>query len=167
MLLPESLNQPELIAAVTLIVAAIVHYQRGLTFREYRELMRFKRRVFPILDRMQPFNFRSFVHPKGAPEADPEHYATTDADARTVWRRLTDAGGSPHLVSSLKRRPNGMLSKWHFVWTHEDGTQTEVYVFSDGALYCHHETAVSDVDGHLSDGIEPGDPRGVLAGVAL
>jgi len=70
-------------------------------------------------------------------------------------------------VEANKRRPDGSLSILHFVWMHEDGHQSEVYVFADGSLYAHLETAVTDVEGHLSDGIEPGDVRGVLADVSL
>jgi hypothetical protein len=166
-LLPETLQDPLFIAVATLVIIAAVAYQRDLTYREYREWMRLKRRLFPILDRLEPFGFSSFVHEKDVPKDDDEFYAHTDLEPRELWRRLTAEGGDPHLVSSLKRRPVGQLSKWHFVWMHGDGTQSEVYIFPDGAVYVHHETGVQDVDGHLSDGIEAGDVRGVLDDVEL
>jgi len=166
-MIPEQLSSPVAIATIGLVVTLAYHYQQGLTYREYTEIARFKPRVFAILDVLSPGGFRSFVHEKEHPENSPEYMTTTDAGPRTVWTRMLNAGFSPHLVSSTKRRPDGSLSKWHWVQTHEDGTQTECYLFTDGSLYCHHETVATDVEGHLSDGITPGDPRGTLEGVAL
>jgi len=166
-LLPPELSDPVIIAAIGLIVALAYHYQAGLTYREYTEIQRFKPRVFAILDVFSPGGFRSFVHEKEHPENEDEYYTTTNASPKTVWRRLKQTGFSPHLISSTKRRPDGSLSKWHFVYDHGDGTQTEVYMWVDGTIYAHHETIATDVEGHLSDGITPGDPRGVLDGVQL
>jgi len=166
-MIPELFQQPVVLAAIGLVIAVAYNYQRGLTFREYREIQRFRPRVFAILDVIAPFGYRSFIHEKQHPQSDDEYLTTTDLSMRAVWQRLTGAGGSPHLISSTKRRPDGSLSKWHYVWRHEDGTQTEVYLFGDGAVYMHHETVATDIEGHLSDGITPGDPRGVLDDVVL
>jgi hypothetical protein len=166
-LLPETLNGPVLIAVITLLVAAGVHYQRGLTYREYMGLMRLKRRVFPLLDRLSPGGFDSFVHVKGAPQDDTEFYTWTEKSERELWRLCKQNGGSPHLISSVKRRVDGHLSNLHFVWYHDDGSQTELYYFEDGAVYAHNETDTRDVEGHLSDGIEPGDPKDVLAPISF
>lgn len=189
-LLPESFNTPIALAVVALLVALGVHYQRGLTPREYRAIMRVKTIAFPLLERVTApdsrlsnalerstiaplrwvasTDFDSFVHEKADPDRSPEYITTSNLRFRDLWRRFADAGGSPHLLSSAKRRPDGSLSALHFVWFHSDGTQTEVYWFaSDGAVYAHHETAVPNVEGHLSDGITPGDPRGVLDSVVL
>lgn len=166
-LLPPELSTPIAIAVIGLLVAVGYHYQKGLAYREYTEIQRFKPRVFAILDLLQPAGFRSFVHEKEHPENEDEYYTTTNASPKTVWKRLKDAGFAPHLISSTKRRPDGSLSKWHWVQLHDDGTQTEVYLFQDGALYVHHETAATDVAGHLSDGITPGDPRETLSDVEL
>jgi len=166
-LLPETLNGPVVVAVVTLLVAAGVHYQKGLTYREYMSIMRFKRRVFPVLDRLSPGGFKSFVHVKGAPQDDTEFYTWTDKTTRELWRLFKANGGSPHLISSAKRRVDGPLSTLHFVWYHDDGSQTECYIFPDGAVYVHNETDTRDVEGHLSDGITPGDPKDVLAPISF
>lgn len=168
-LLPETLQDPVLIAAVTLAVAAVMHYQAGLTWREYRTIHRTRRRIFVTLDAVNPAGFESFVHEKGMPASDPEYLTTVDASLQAVFKTLTSgqSGGDPHLVSSIKRRSDGSLSDAHVVWTHhDDGTQTEAYLFAhpDGVdVYAHRETEASDVEGHLTDGIEPGDPRGMVS----
>jgi len=166
-MIPETFQDPIVIASIGLGIALVLHYQRGLTFREYATLQRFKPRVFAMLDVLKPFGYDRFIHEKQMPNAEEEFLKTTDLSPRELWTRLRTAGGSPHLLSSTKRRPDGSLSKWHYVWTHEDETQTEVYIYPCGDVHIHHETSVTDIDGHLSDGITAGDPRGVLDGVVL
>jgi len=163
MALPEPFTDPVLLAALALVIAAAVHWQRGLTWSEYRAIHRAKVRLFPLLDRVWPH----FVHGKGG-ETDPEYLMTRNQSVRSVWKQLVSEGGSPHLVASLKARDNGRGVEYadaHVVWIHSDGTQTEAYLFeSDGVtnVYAHHETAVTDPDGHLTDGQTNGDPKGVV-----
>lgn len=170
MALPEFLTDPVPMAILTLLIAAIVHYQRGLTWTEYREIHRLKRQAFPLLDRY----WDRFVHRKGG-RGDAEFLRTCDQSVPAVFKQLVAEGGSPHVVASLKRRPTrGMepyepfvhLSAAHVVWSHDDGTQSEAYLFdnNDGStdVYSHHETGVTDAEGHLSDPQTDGDPRGVV-----
>jgi hypothetical protein len=168
MALPGPLNDPVIIAVITLVVAAVTRWQMGLSWTEYRQVHRLKRRFFPLLDRVSPGGFDSFVNEKGYRDDD-EYFRTESRSVKAVWKTLVRQGGSPHLVSSIKRReaPDGSdLSAAHVVWTHDDGTQTEAYLFENGDgstdIYVHHETATTDVDGHLSDPQTDGDPRGVV-----
>lgn len=189
MALPDALATPEALTVLTVVLIAGAHYQRGLTYSEYMTLSRAKVTVFPLLQRITAPNsplsealarstirplrwiaktdFDSFVNTKQDPPEDAEYYATTKVGFRTLWQRFQAAGGSPHLISSVKQRPDGQYSKLHFVWMHDDGSQTEVYCFADGAIYVHHETAITDPAGHLTDPQTDGDPKGVLSDIAL
>jgi hypothetical protein len=161
-------ENPVAVLALALVLRAGLAWQRSLTWPEYRTLHGIKRLLFPVLQRRRPFGFAEFVNEKGA-RSDPEFVTTEHGGVKDVVGLCRDAGGSLHLLSSIKRRPpehGDKLSMAHVVWTHDDGTQTECYVFrnSDGTtdVYTHHETSVSDPDGHLSDLQTDGDPRGVV-----
>lgn len=156
-------------AALTVIMILAVHYQRGLTWTEYRTIHRLKVALFPVLDRRV---WDGFVNQKARRGADAEYLTTVDAPLREVASRLRDGGGSWHLLCSIKRRPAAdgsaaqtEYSALHLVWTHDDGTQTEAYAFrnADGSVdvYAHHETSVTGPGGHLSDPQHDGDPYGV------
>lgn len=188
MALPEPLTNPVVLAGLALVITALTRWQMGLSWTEYRQIHRAKRRLFPVLDRLTPneiparlrripvvgrvlsflFAFDSFINTKGYRD-DAEYFRTESRPVKAVWKTLVRQGGSPHLISSVKRRetPDGSdLSAAHVVWTHDDGTQTEAYLFDNGDgstdIYVHHETATSDVQGHLSDPQTDGDPRGVV-----
>lgn len=161
-------SDPVLLAALTLIIAAAVHYQRGLTWTEYRSIHRLKVRYFPLLQRMDPFGFSKFVHEKRG-HTDPEFVTSRNQSVRAVWKQLVAEGFSPHLICSIKKRTAGEETQYsaaHAVWLHEDGSQTEAYLFrfTQGRtdVYAHHETSVVDPDGHLTDPQHDGDPRGVV-----
>jgi len=166
----EALSQyPEVAIVVALVMRAGLAWQRQLSWYEYRTLHGLKRLAFPVLDRVEPFGFGVFVNEKGD-RGDREYHATLQGSVRSVVRQLREGGGSLHLISSVKRRPSGRgdtLSRAHVVWTHDDGTQTECYLFQndDGTtdVYVHHETGVADPAGHLSDRQRDGDVRGVVA----
>jgi len=157
-----------IIGAITLLAFGVIQYQRTLSWTEHRQYHRVKKRVLPWLDRVWPHA----IHEKGGTD-DPEYIATWECSLREAYDTLSKAGLEPNLLSSLKRRPDG-LSDLHMVTYHDDGTQTEVYCFTAGAndrrdvvdVYAHHETATTDPEGHLSDTQRDGDPRGVLDGVA-
>ena len=163
-MVPELLADPVPLAALTLAIAAAVHLQRGLTWTEYRELHRLKRRAFPVADRVWPH----FVHEKGGRD-DAEYLTTRSQSPKAVWKQLVAEGGSPHLVASVKRREidgDVQYSVGHVVWMH--GTeQTEAFLFAnpDGTtdVYAHVETKTTDPEGHLTDGQTNGDARGVVA----
>jgi len=157
-------------AATTLatLLRAALAWQTQLTYPEYRLLHAAKRATFPTLQRVTPSGL-SFVNAKGYHD-DAEYLATTDGSVRGVARRLQAGGGSLHLINSIKRRPTPageQYSAAHVVWTHDDGQQTEAYLFSavetPGVdVYAHTEASVTDPDAHL-DGPQPdGDPRGVV-----
>ncbi len=164
--LPDPLTDPVPLAVLTLLVFGVVQYQRTLTWTEYRGLHALKRRYFPLLDRLWPHA----VHTKHRPEDDAEYLLTREQSVKSVWQQLVSERGSPHLVSSLKQRP-GMdggveYSAAHVVWLHDDGSQTEAYLFRnpDGTtdVYAHHEPSVITPDEHLSGEQTDGDPKGVV-----
>jgi len=167
MTLPEVFSHPAAMAALVLVLFALLQYQRTLTWPEYRRLHALKVRFFPQIDR---YTTLFAISRKGYREADAEFLQTWDSTPKETFRTLVRIGGSPHLLNSVKLRstPDGtpQYSAAHVVWTHDDGTQTEAYVFDNGDgtsdLYAHHETSVTDPDGHMTDAQRDGDPRGVV-----
>lgn len=164
---PDALSDPVVLAVVTLAVAAVVVWQRTLKWPEYRRLHALKLRYAPLVDRHTSL----FVLSRKGYRDDPEYLGTREASVRAVWRRLVDAGGSPHLLNSIKERPlpdgTRQLSAAHVVWNHSgEGEQTEAYLFDNGDgttdVYCHAETWTLDPEGHLSDPQTDGDPKGVV-----
>jgi len=166
-MLPEPIaSDPRLYAALVVVIALAVVAQRFLKWQTYAQLHRAKAVVFPLL---QPYVRPLLVSRKGGHD-DAEYLTTIDDSVRGVWRTLVDAGASPHLLCSLKERPypagGTQLSSAHVVWIHNDGDQTEAYLFvgpnGKADVYAHSETAVTDPDGHLSDAQTDGDVRGVV-----
>lgn len=167
--LPAPLSEPVPAALLVLAVAAILWWQKSLSWTQYRAIHRAKVRLLPVLDRIWPHA----VHAKGGPD-DPEFIASVGAPPREVFERLVAGGGSPHLVASIKERPAleswGRRSVAHVVWTHDDGQQTEAYLFRGGAtgretdVYSHFEPSVLDPGEHLTGEQHDGDPRGVVRG---
>lgn len=156
------------VLALAVVMRAGLAWQSDLSWPEYRTAHGIRRLLFPVLQRRAPLGFDSFVNRKRG-RTDDEYLRTVDADVRATVGRLRAGGGSLHLISSLKRRPadhGDPLTAAHVVWTHDDGSQTEAYLFAndDGTTdaYAHHETSVADPDGHLTDPQHDGDPRGVV-----
>jgi len=160
-------DHPELVLAVAIAARLLRALQAGLSWPEYRVAHRLKRGVLPLVDRVG--GGRVFVVSEKGGRDDEEFLETVADPVRDVVSRLRDAGASPHLINSLKRRPDthgDPLSAAHLVWTHENGMQTECYLFRnrDGStdVYVHYETSVDDPLGHLTDGQADGDVRGVV-----
>lgn len=168
--LPDAIaSRPWAVAGLAVVMILLLHYQRGLTWTEYRALHRLRLTLFPVLDRY----WDGFVNPKGVRGKEPEYLTTVDAPLREVVARLRDGGGSWHLLSSIKRRPAAddsavetELSAAHLVWTHDDGTQTEAYCYVNATgsvdVYAHAEPSVTTPREHLSGEQVDGDPRGVV-----
>jgi len=165
MALPEAFNDPVLFAALTVAVVLVLQYQRTLSWGEYRRIHALKVRFLPYIDK---YTNLFVISRKGTPEEDAEYLTTVEGSVGDVFKRLVKAGGSPHLINSVKVRPYGdgvQYSAAHVVWTHSDESQTEAFLFDaeDGtAVYSHHEPSVVNVDDHLSGEQEDGDPRGVV-----
>jgi len=166
MTLPELFNSPVALAGLTLVLAAVLYFQRTLTYSEYKQWHRLRLRVFPPLSRLTSL---FLVSEKGYRD-DAEYVTTVKLSPPDLYRQLTDAGLSPHLLSSIKRRetPTGVTqySILHFVKQHGD-TQSEVYCFEadSGAvdIYAHNEATVLTPEEHLEDtNQQDGDPRGVI-----
>lgn len=167
-MLPEPIaSDPRLYAALVAVLAVLLVAQRFLKWRTYSRLHRLKALVFPIAQRYVRV---LLVSSKGYRD-DPEYVATVPDSTRGVWRTLVEAGGSPHLLSSIKRRPlpdgGTQLSSAHVVWVHNDGSQTEAYVFpaadGDGVdVYAHEEKAIVYPQEHLEGEQTDGDVRGVV-----
>jgi len=150
-------------AALLGVIVAIVLVQRTFGWRTYRRIHRLKIRFLPLVDQ---FTSLFVVSNKQMPNDDDEYVTTLDGTVRAAFERLTDGGGSPHLLNSIKRLPDGTYSAAHVVWIHDDNSQTEAYLFDtdDGVhVYAHYETSVLDPEGHLSDAQRDGDPRGVVS----
>jgi hypothetical protein len=165
--LPAVFDDPTVYAVLVLVITAVVLYQRTLSWPEYRRLHGIKRRVLPVVDRYTSL----FVVSRKGGHDDAEYIATVQDSVRVVFGDLVNAGGSPHLINSLKIRTNPetgerQYSDAHLVWTHDDGTQTEAYLFRlDDAhvdVYAHHEPGVRDAKDHLDGEQRDGDPRGVV-----
>lgn len=162
-------EHPELAFVLALILRAGLAWQGELTWYEYRTLHGLKRLLFPVLDRR--LTFVSFVNPKGGRD-DPEFLRTLDYSPAYVVGTLRQAGGSLHLINALKKRPasplmGDSLTAAHVVFTHDDGMQSEAYLFDNGDgttdVYVHVETSVTDPVGHLTDAQTDGDARDVVA----
>lgn len=158
---------PALVVIVALVTRLALAWQTQLTYSEYRVIHRFKRGVFPIAERFAG-NAMLWVSEKGGRE-DPEYLTTVDAHYREVLTDLQAAGGSLHLINSLKRRPEGngdTLSIAHVVWTHDDEAQTEAYLFQNADnstdVYAHVETSVGVPKEHLAGEQIDGDTRKVV-----
>jgi hypothetical protein len=165
-MLPEVFADPRLAAVLVLAIAAVLWYQRGLSWAEYRRLHALKVRFIPLLDR-----FNVFVISHKGYRDDAEYLQTVDGTVRDVWQTLVDAGADPHLVNSIKKRPlpdgGFQYSAAHVVWNYpETGEQLEAYIFDNGDgtsdVYAHAETWTLDPDGHFEDPQTDGDPRGVV-----
>jgi len=190
MALPEIFSNPVAYAALVVAILAVVAWQATIGFGTAWRMNRAKQLLFPVADRFRRPLVRHvrrvsptaagvlngaiphLIHEKGR-STDAEYLETWAARPGTAFDRLRAAGFVPNLASSLKRRPGShgddppmQLSVLSMVYYHNDGTQTEVYLFDnpDGTLdvYGHNETSVTDPRGHLSDEQRDGDPRGVL-----
>lgn len=156
---------PEAALILGVVLRAGLAWQRGLSWYEYRTLHGLRLLVFPVLDSLAPV---ALINPKNDRD-DQEFLTTYRGTVKATAMQLTEAGGTLHLISSVKRRPEGhgpTLSRAHVVWPHADGTQTEAYLFqnSDGTtdVYAHVETSPEDPVGHLTDRQYNGDKRGVV-----
>jgi hypothetical protein len=178
--------EPTAWIAVSLVMYAVLRWQRAFTYYEYTAIHRVKRRVLPLIDRLSRPIIRGvrrqspalgsaaryilphLIHEKGD-RSDDEYMATWELSRRELYRAITGEGWSPHVLSSLKARSYAaeiQYSDIHAVYQHDDGTQTEMYTFTnpDGThdIYAHHETSVVDPQGHLTDPQRDGDPRDVI-----
>lgn len=170
---PELLTTyPELLVLLAIVLRAARAWQSQLTWSEYRAVHRFKRGVFPLLDAF-PATGRIllWVSDKGGRE-DGEFIQTVDAPYRGVVRACRKHGASLHLLNSLKRRPDvhgDPITIAHCVWTHDDDTQTECYLFAndDGTtdVFAHHEPSTDTPLRHLTGKQSNGDVRGVVSEV--
>jgi len=168
-MLPDAFADPRLAAVLVLALAAALWYQRTLSWGEYRRLHALKVRLLPLIDRHTSL----FVVSDKGWRDDPECLYRAGATVPEVFRRFVGAGGSPHLINSIKRRqrPDGTVeySDAHLVWFHggPGGSQTEAYLFQnpDGTtdVYVHFEPSVLDPDDHLDGSHQrDGDPKGVI-----
>jgi hypothetical protein len=82
-------------------------------------------------------------------------------------RELRSEGFSLHLLASLKIRPDGQSTYAQLIFSHDDGTQTEVCLFrshSGTVIYATHERSAGSIR-HLTDTDQvAGDTREVVPG---
>ena len=145
------------------VIVVVVLWQKTLGWRTYSRIHRLKIRFLPLIDRFTPL---FVVSNKSAPDDDAEYLTTVQQSVQATFEQLSSAGGSPHLLNSVKRLPDGTYSAAHLLWIHGDNSQTEAYLFEAGDghthVYVHHETSVLDPKGHLADPQRDGDVRGVV-----
>jgi hypothetical protein len=159
-------SSPELLAVAAVALRALLAWQRGLTWPEYRTLHTLKRLLFPRLARHAP-DVLLWVSDKAGRE-DAEFIATYPAPLRPTVHDLRAGGATLHLLASVKRRPGeygDRLSAAHLRWDH--GTdQTEAYLFrnADGTtdVFAHFEASPETPLEHLDGAQTDGDPRGVV-----
>lgn len=158
------LTDPLGILAITTIVVAAYFYQRRLTWGKYRRLHSLKVRLAPFLDAYWPA-----TKEVGYRNESPEYVTHLDETPREVFESLVKAGGSPHLINSVKYRTHrGGRDPMVFSVVFNVGSQeqTECYAFEGPRggtdIYSHVETSILDVSGHLEDGGVPGDPRYIV-----
>jgi hypothetical protein len=164
--LPAVFDDPVLYAVLVLAIFAVVQYQRTLSWTEYRYLHGLKRRILPVVDRYTSL----FVVSRKGGDDDAEYLCSVDGDVSRTFKRLVDGGGSPHLINALKVRPvagGNQYSAAHVVFFHDDGQQTEAYLFhgkhaAETDVYVHVEPGVVDAKDHLEGKQRDGDPRGVV-----
>jgi len=159
-------DNPELVVVLAVVTRLIRAWQNQLTWREYRELHRLKRGVFPLVYRVTGGRLHLINDKNGRDDA--EFVATADASVREIFRELSDSGASLHLLCSIKRRPDERgdpLTAAHMVWTRGD-TQVEAYLFdnADGTvdIYAHTEASTDNPLEHLTRRQKDGDTVGVL-----
>jgi len=159
-------ENPEAIALLTVVVRAIIVYQRQATWSEYRAIHRFKRGVFPLIYAVT----RGALHLINDKDGrdDDEYVTTTSASVREVVKAFKADGASLHLLNSIKRRPDehgDPLTAAHVVYMVGDD-QVEVYLFrnNDGTtdIYAHTEASVEDPMAHLTERQRDGDQHGVI-----
>jgi len=156
---------PVLVAILALVMRAGLAWQSELSWYEYRTLHGLKRLLFPRLEGRLPVGL---VNEKGGRE-DAEFITTLSRTPRQVVSDLRAAGGTLHLIASVKRRPaeyGDPLTRAHIIFT-EGNDQTEAYLFknSDGTtdVYAHYEPSPSTPLEHLGgDQQDDGDPKGVV-----
>lgn len=158
------LTDPIGILAITAIVVAAYFYQRRLTWRKYQRLHCLKVRFAPVLDGLLPA-----TKEVGYRGDSPEYVTHLDETPREVFESLVLAGGSPHLINSVKyrvHRGNREYMAFSVVFNVGKQEQTECYGYRGPRggtdVYSHLETTILDVSGHLEDGGVPGDPRFIV-----
>lgn len=190
MALPEVFSDPVAYAVLVAVLTAGVVWQATLGYRSAHRINRAKRLLFPTVERFRRPLIRTvrrrspalasvlagviphLIHDKGRVD-DAEFIETWDTTVPQAFETFVQSGYSYNALSSLKRRPGShgddpamQLSVLSMVYYHDDGMQTEAYLFRnpDGTLdvYAHHEASVTDPRGHLGDTQLDGDPRGVL-----
>lgn len=162
------LSDPVLLIGLTLLLIIGVHYQRGLTYREFRMLHMLKCYVFAALDSRARELGRPLVWTKEYREDSPDFLETIEVSPKNVALELRKYGCSPHLLATAKCRKTSTGVQWahsQWVYFHDDGLQTEIYLFSSEDstdVYAHLEGSVTDPKAHLDNKQIHGDPRGVF-----
>ena len=171
--LPAVFNSPLAYVLLGIAIVGVVLLQRRLGWEEYRVLHRAKVALAPrVSDRI------FIISEKGRPEVDDEFVSNEPTSPKMIFQLLKEDGFSPHLVSSVKRRPaskprpvGGAQYEYtiaHLVKFHpEEERQTEVYLFAgeDGGtdIYSHNEVWVMDAEDHYEEAEQvDGDPADVV-----
>lgn len=150
---------PLLLGALIGAIIIAVHYQRGLTYTEYRTAHLIKVYLFRAVESQAEKRLGARIINDKRFRDDEEFIRTIDRQPRAVFKKIrNEENAYPHLVASVKRRetPDGpQLTHSQLVrFSHDDGRQDEFYLFYNGDgttdLYGHNEVSVFDPEAHLN-----------------
>ena len=149
-----ALSNPEVLIALTVVLYIGARLQRTLTYPEYRFLHLGKCFLFGYLDQWARNHGRPLVRHKQSTENSHEYLTTADMGPRQTYMQLIEAGCTPHLIATAKKRPN-QWSHSQLVKLGADNKQSEFYLFAAGNgetdIYGHVEGAFTDPKAHLTD----------------
>lgn len=158
------LGSPILAAGLTIVMILGWHWQSGLGYREFRLIHRAKIVVFVTLNDWATSKGRSLVNVKTWQHK--EFVLSVDSTPRETCSKLIDAGFTPHLIATLKKRVGGNREQYaHSQWSKKDGEyQVEVYLFPSNSggtdVYAHYEPLITNPPKHLSGEQTDGDVTG-------
>jgi len=160
-------SEPLLATALAAVLVALVHYQRGLAYREVVALEYLKARVFDALDAQATKHGRPLAR-----EVHADDFVTTiDATPREIVRQIRPPA-QPNLTSTAKFRiidgdVEWAHSQWAIRYDHDgDAMQTHVVLFTNGtetAVYAHVEPSVTTPEDHTEGEQLHGDAHSKFA----
>lgn len=150
------LNDPLLVALLTITIVAIHHYVKQMPYREFIFIHRVKCYLFSALDKFARSRKLVIIYEVEVGKDSEQYIETVDASPREVASKIRQNGFSAHIISSIKYRIlSGFMQFSHSHWSyqHGDGRQTEIWFFenADGTtdVYGHVETSIYTPVKHL------------------
>lgn len=151
---------PLLVAVLIGVLILAVHFQRGLTYTEYRIVHLLKARLSSVFEQKVRKRFGLSIINDKRYRDDDEFIRTIDKSPREVFKRIrSEKNASPHLIAATKRRHfaggSELTHSQLVTFDHEAGRQTEWYLFANGDgttdLYGHNEVSIFDPENHIEN----------------